>query len=194
MVIKCSKCSAFKDITEFHRDNHGKFGVRSECKECTKLRDSNYRNLNQNVIKEKMKKWYAENQNKVKNYREKYYKTIEGTWANISSNKINGKHKFEISKEEFFNWYNSVPKLCDYCGYSYEDINKILILLGIKKKLRRLEIDRKDSTKGYSINNIVLACNICNYHKKNFYTYNEFKEIAHDYLKEKFEKILFEKS
>jgi hypothetical protein len=43
----CSKCKEEKELSEFHKDKHGKCGVKSKCKECMKNYRSqgNYKNL-----------------------------------------------------------------------------------------------------------------------------------------------------
>ena len=59
-----------------------------------------------------------------------------------------------------------------------------------KRKSNRLEFDRKDSTKGYSPQNLVLSCHICNNHKKDFFSVNEFLEITKKIIKPKIKSIL----
>jgi len=51
-------------------------------------------------------------------------------------------------------------------------------------KSKRLQIDRKNNDKsvGYTLKNICLACAICNYHRADFYSHEEFKEIAQKYI------------
>ena len=50
--------------------------------------------------------------------------------------------------------------------------------------------DHKDNKKGYTIDNICFACAICNYHKGDFFTYSEFKEIAKKYIKPKMKEYI----
>jgi len=76
---------------------------------------------------------------------------------------------------EFKNFYNYKKRICEYCGLP-ED-------LCIKKYKRRLEIDKKDSEKGYPVENLALACYKCNTVKNDILTYEEMKEIGHRYIR-----------
>ena len=49
---------------------------------------------------------------------------------------------------------------------------------GGKKRGGILEVDRKDNTKGYEIDNCVLACAVCNMAKSDKFTYNEFRRVG----------------
>ena len=46
----------------------------------------------------------------------------------------------------------------------------------------RLHIERIDSSKGYLIDNLTLACSICNTHKSDIISDKDFKEIAKKYI------------
>lgn len=48
-----------------------------------------------------------------------------------------------------------------------------------------LEIDRKDSRVGYTLDNMVWACHRCNLVKSEFLDYNEMKEIGINYIQPK---------
>ncbi len=41
----------------------------------------------------------------------------------------------------------------------------------------RANLDRKDNSKGYSRDNVVVCCTECNWMKRDFYTYDEFRLI-----------------
>ena len=58
---KCSKCEIEKELSEFYKKNTAKDGLRSECKECTKL----YQEENKDRIKE-----YRDSYNKSDRYKE----------------------------------------------------------------------------------------------------------------------------
>ena len=47
-----------------------------------------------------------------------------------------------------------------------------------KNRGERLELERKDNEKGYSEENCVLACAICNNAKSDKFTYEEFKRVG----------------
>lgn len=95
-------------------------------------------------------------------------------WAYTKILKRNQKDKrFEnchISYEEALE-IMSIPN-CAYCGVHLQrnkhhlcDTNNPLLL------------DRKDSSKGYTANNVVPCCWPCNEMKRDFYTFDEFKAI-----------------
>jgi len=44
--------------------------------------------------------------------------------------------------------------------------------------------------KDYNINNIVLACHICNAHKRDFFSQKEFKEIAEKFISPKIKRFI----
>ncbi len=77
-------------------------------------------------------------------------------------------------KEEFINWFENTPHICDYCGVSEEDWKK--------NNKKSLEIDRKDNDLAYEISNMTFACRTCNIVKSNIMTYEEMKEIALKYI------------
>ena len=79
------------------------------------------------------------------------------------------------SKEAFCNWFESVIKRCVYCKVKAED----LLPFRIKGKLiSRLTIERRDNSKGYTVDNLVLACCICNTTRSNIFTETQMIEIG----------------
>jgi len=85
------------------------------------------------------------------------------------------------TQDEFISWFNSQIQICHYCG-----ITNYLHQKWMKQKTHTsLEIDRKNNSKGYTINNIVLACRRCNMAKNCVFSYNEFVKIANRYLRPK---------
>lgn len=93
-----------------------------------------------------------------------------------------------LSREAFFQWYKNEPKKCFYCGIP-EDLVWINNL-GRGERLRRkgLTIDRRNGNQGYVQGNIVLACFLCNTLKSNYFTAEEFNEIAQTYIKPRWQK------
>jgi hypothetical protein len=53
-----------------------------------------------------------------------------------------------------------------------------------------LNFDRIDSSKGYLLNNLTLACSICNTHKSDIISAKDFVEIAKTYIAPKIKKKL----
>lgn len=93
---------------------------------------------------------------------------------------------------EYRDWYREQKKLCCYCGNTNGTIVKYLYKIGEKITVQhnRLHIERMDSSKGYVFNNMTLACSICNTHKSDIISYEDFKEIAQKYIAPKIKKSL----
>lgn len=66
---------------------------------------------------------------------------------------------------------------CHYCGIKEGDFIRMWGVF-YKTRGKRLELERKDNEKGYTLENCVLACAICNNAKSNKFTYEEFKKIG----------------
>jgi hypothetical protein len=99
-----------------------------------------------------------------------------------------------LTSEEFLEWYKSQKKECIYCGVKEETIfnlqnSGINIGLGFSKKLHRLTIDRLDSSKSYSLDNMGLACFLCNSIKSNIFSVEEMQYIGKNFIKKKYEQL-----
>jgi len=68
---------------------------------------------------------------------------------------------------------------CHYCNIPEDTVLMAWKqIYGQDKRGRRLEIDRKDNSKDYSLNNCVLACAPCNIAKGSLFTYKEFEKVG----------------
>jgi len=75
--------------------------------------------------------------------------------------------------------YERDRRECYYCGIKEEDFIRIWgKFYGGKTRGRKLEVDRKDNGKGYSLENCVLSCSICNNAKSDKFTEEEFKRVG----------------
>ena len=80
--------------------------------------------------------------------------------------------------------YERDGKNCHYCKIKEGDFIPIWGKFYEKKGERKggrgkiLELERKDNEKGYSEENCVLACAICNNAKSNKFTCEEFEEVG----------------
>jgi len=85
---------------------------------------------------------------------------------------------------EYRKWYEEKTKICYYCGNNNATIKNYLKKIGEKvgNQQNRLHIERLDSTKGYLLDNLTLACSICNTHKSDIISADDFKEIAQKYI------------
>jgi hypothetical protein len=59
----------------------------------------------------------------------------------------------------------------------------------IRPHIKNFGIDRKDTKRGYELDNIAVACNFCNSVKGSFFSHDEFKEIAKKYIRKLYEQI-----
>jgi hypothetical protein len=93
---------------------------------------------------------------------------------------------------EYRNWYIQQTKKCVYCKNDNETIVKYLKKIGEKITVlqNRLHFDRIDSSKGYLLDNLVLACSICNSHRSDIICHDEFMEVAENYIVPKIKKTL----
>jgi len=87
--------------------------------------------------------------------------------------KISEKEK----KKLYIKLYQRDGENCHYCGIKEGDFIRLWGKF-YKDRGRRLEIDRKDNNKGYTEENCILACAICNNAKSNKFTCKEFKKVG----------------
>ncbi|MDH3362127.1 MAG: hypothetical protein OEM50_01610 [Gammaproteobacteria bacterium] len=187
---KCNQCGEVKSLSLFPKDRAAAGGYRAKCKDCVSIRDKEYRSRNKEKIKQRQHNYYVRNKKHLKKKRLAYEDTAEGVWAKVVSQKTNGKHQFDLTKEDFTAWYEAQDKVCVYCGCDIQQTRAILKELSVSRRSNRLQIDRMRNEEGYTLENIVLACPICNYHKGWFFTFEQFSQIAATVLKPKFLKIL----
>lgn len=172
-VKRCKKCGEIKPVSEFGKMRTDKSQLQSMCKEC-------------------WRKWYYSaigmyTQLKSRLKHHNYPKEEKG--KNISKKKLK---KYELMpQEEFFDWYNHTERKCCYCDISEQSL-KILEKIMQKRKIfagkrtlsvARLHLERKDNDKGYIKDNIAWACCICNVLKGAFWTSEEWREIARNYIR-----------
>jgi 5-methylcytosine-specific restriction endonuclease McrA len=158
-MINCLICNS-KIIKSNSKNNNQKY-----CSDCLKIHLKEYRRINS-------AKWYEKNKDK----RKLYMILPHMIYFFIKRNAKNRNIKFNITKEDFINWYNKQDKICYYCERT---LTKIQSDKKEKEQYKgRLSIDRKDNNKGYEIDNIVLACGRCNIIKGDYFTKQEMKRIG----------------
>ena len=130
-------------------------------------------------------KFQMKKNKKIIEWKKNYHLSGHGLWLRFAKRKL-----INISEDDFLKWYESSPKVCFYCESSLEESIQLMKYLNIKMERYRLEVDKKEPSLGYSKGNLVLACNPCNFAKKDFFTVNDFKEIAMRYIKPKVKKAI----
>lgn len=181
----CSKCNLSKPPSEFYTETRdGKTRTRKECKECFKKRIRINEKKNRAHINERKrapgsryKQWRKEYDKIHKEHQDAqesiWRQTPPGVYCSLHTSAAKRKVPFSIEKEAFFEWYRSEPKTCHYCDMTVEECG-----LYRGHNVMRLTVDRMDSNRGYSLDNMVLACPICNTVKNNVLTYKQMLEVG----------------
>ena len=156
----CFKCKIEKPITEFNRDKNKKSGLNTYCKKCGRI-------------------YIAEGLYKLRNTEDGFLKsTINAIYtpSAIKKRKLIPECSKEEIVESYYTYTKKYGKICFYCKEPFTFIfNKYTPNLGDEKKekgksrankIKNLSIDRLDSSKTYSNNNIIFCCSRCNLSKK----------------------------
>ena len=162
----CSQCKQTLKIENFSRDNSRDDGFSAICKPCKKVSYQKYiKGLEaRESAKKRSSEWKVKNPDKVRQYylnnREaivkrtsEYHTTYKGKYTLFISQAKFRNIECNISLEEY---NNIIAKNCEYCD-SHEGVG----------------IDRLNSDLGYSSDNVVPCCQICNY-GKNTLSKNDF--------------------
>lgn len=179
--IKCRTCNQLKKYDEFLDQHKGARKSKDECWKCYII-----------VINAKRKKNYQKRKKEgnLKIFDRSKLSMASHLWTKIISKKNSKKVGSERSKivnltnEEFKEWFEkNYDKCCYYCGVTLDQYQSSEFLKRIRPNIKIFGIDRKDTAKGYDINNIVVACNLCNSVKGSFFSQKEFKEIGKKYIR-----------
>lgn len=175
--IQCQKCKKFLFSYEFNKNASAKNGCSGYCKKCSKQIAKDYYHINRLKILKRCKN-NLNRKEKVKIYRQNpksFYYTLYHNGG------------VDFSRNEFIEWHNKQEKKCDYCDIT--ELNYNLMKLHYMNNCKRLTIDRKNNNSPYSLENIILACPICNMIKSSFFSYEEMKQIGQQFVKPKWEFI-----
>lgn len=177
----CNKCLSEKPLDDFYMDTrkNGMKHHRTICKECHKKKVHQYEKKNRDKINARRraegsayKKWREQYDAIHKEHQKKqertWRQTPAGVWCSVHSRAVKHNIPFGVDRDAFINWYIETPKICEYCGIDVESNKAYRGHNSI-----RLTIDRKDSNAGYTMDNIVLSCAICNTTKSNVLTYEQ---------------------
>jgi hypothetical protein len=93
------------------------------------------------------------------------------TWANLQYNSKKEGHELTLTKSEFLAFYRlSADRRCSYCGISEAGFTSLVRKNPRGYHVQCLGLDRSDSSRGYSADNIRLACLICNRIKSDIFS------------------------
>lgn len=143
-------------------------------KERLKLYNKKYRLEHQAQMSERNKIWRRQNAERLDKKSKEYYKTGAGRYFRLRNDAKRRATKFSLGKEEFIDWFDRQDKKCYYCGVevnmgSWSSRNQ---------RRRLLTFDRKDNSKGYSLENIVICCWRCNGIKSDYISAGLMLEIG----------------
>lgn len=114
---------------------------------------------------------------KMKNCKDcQKYRNIQGN-CSVARKRKKSPQNF-ISQEEFLAWIKSNPRKCFYCGINEEELFKLSIYSQIGLLVESLGVDRIDSEKDYTLDNIALCCLACNKVKSNSFNQNEMFSLG----------------
>jgi hypothetical protein len=142
----CTKCNEEKPLDQFSRNEKTKDGLRSHCRACVSEAGKQHYQKNKETIREYHKQYYQENKEACKQYDQQARQSPAGKYKSYkSSAKVRG-ISFSLTKDQFMTFWQQD---CYYC-------NRPIATIGI---------DRIDSEIGYSIENCISCCSVCNYMK-----------------------------
>lgn len=90
--------------------------------------------------------------------------------------------EFVMTREEFKDWFLTTPDKCFYCDLTDLSLD-MKLPAGIHPYF--FTIDRKVPILHYTLPNMVKSCWRCNNLKRDFFTVDEWREIAQKYVKPK---------
>jgi hypothetical protein len=162
----CSKCGQEKKEEDFSIDTTKIDNLYSSCKLCRIKYYSKNRKRMINLHRQYEQS--IKGKKTLKHYRE----TPQGYYSILKYNAKLRKINFDLTKEEYINWYNKQERRCIYCNITEDELKKK------QNHYKRLTIDRKDNNKGYELDNIVLCCYRCNTIKGNSISYEKMIKIG----------------
>lgn len=140
---------------EYYRDNKEKIVEQRKSETAKKKRRLRYL-LNREKEIERSRKWAIDNKRKRADSVNRYFRTNNGGWRTYRSVAKRRGFEFTLTLEEYSSFRDGQ---CYYCG----------------DKMEYIGLDRIDSSKGYSLANVVKCCKWCNT-MKNTYSKKDFLE------------------
>ena len=157
----CPRCGEFKLFEAFSPDKNKASGYKSWCKPCCANTLRAWRKNNLEKVREQDRTWYQKNKQKlqIKNKRRYDTKTIEQRLLLLI--KLASKRKWDcsISIEDLQDIWKTQQGQCAYTK---------LPLVATANQFNTASLDRKDSSKGYTVGNIQLVCAAVNRMKQDF--------------------------
>ena len=165
-VKSCRVCNEIKALSDFVKNKQSVGGYTNRCKTCEKLWKQDYYKKNTEHIIDRNKNYKKENgpwYNKSIEHRLRYISQV----GVIRANKKN--IEWNLSLSFLLTLWEKQQSMCAYSGVplTFEDNHP-----------HTVSLDRLDSSKGYTEDNVQFVCTIVNYIKQRF---NE--DVFFDYCK-----------
>lgn len=154
----CDMCKTEKEYTEFNKNRARKDGVQTYCRKCSTDRN----NKNRDKLRADSRTYYKENKQEILvrsaiSVRKDTNRFRQGKYVSEK-----GGYIWDLTIDQ---WRSVVSKnSCHYCEGSLPETGHAL--------------NRKDSTVGYMLGNVVACCFACNKIKNNTVSYLEMVAIA----------------
>ena len=153
---RCGLCREMKSLTLFHHNKNQSDGYQTRCIECSKK----YVNENINKIRNTRKNYRKSHYDIIRKNIKRYERTLKGKLMQWKT----GAKKRNISFEITLSDLEKIPMICYYTGVP---------LTLERNEWYSISLDRLDSSKGYTKENIVFCCGFINRMKNNL-TYGQF--------------------
>ena len=161
VVKTCSCCKIEKSVSDFHKSKTQKYGVSSRCKRCASDKATEWAKANRDKRLIQGRIYEVKNKDAIKerkkNKRESM--TFDDRFKLLIKNARDRKeYVVSVDAEYLQSVYESQGGLCAYTK---------LPLLAIGNQLNTMSLDRVDSSKNYTEDNIQLVCVAINRMKLN---------------------------
>jgi len=150
--MMCTKCKKVQPISEFYKLKKTLTGLQSHCKECGRKYESDNRDKGRERSRRSYRKKPAEHRYQ---------------WLKLRAIK---KTIPICNKDEFITWFYRQERVCVYCGMTEERAKELYH--------KALHVDRIDSSGGYIVTNMKLACDRCNRVKTDILTFEQMEIVA----------------
>lgn len=159
-MIICNICKLDKDLEDFDNHKNGKYGKRTTCKKCQAIRATEYRQKNKDFVA------------KIKvNYRNSFDGFIQTSLGECRRRSKYNNKEFNLDSEFLSSLWQSQNGLCKFTGQPLEYTKAPKI-----KNPFQASLDRIDSSKGYTKDNVRWVCWFINQMKMD-YSEEEFIKL-----------------
>lgn len=184
----CRHCLLDLPTSDFYKNHRNADGLSSYCKVCASTKGKAYHKSEKGQEKYKLRMESG------------YTKTGKAGVAILRAGAAARNLECTITPDELTTWWQETPNTCHYCGSTikeyiglrdaviaygdnggknYEILKFLRFFKGSKQRaIQHMTFDRRDNKKGYTLDNIVKACWICNNLKGAFLTEEQMQLIG----------------